>query len=122
MQRLLKGIPFILACIMAYAIFHFAGEEPQHITPQILKRLQALHPNGEVATVFSGNMLQYEAYGKPAMRQYRVQALKPGTVEFYNAEGQSVMKMFVEQGDVLITEPPHQNIEAYDFEPFEWFE
>jgi len=122
MQRLLKGIPFVLACLLAYFIFRAVGEDPQHITAQTLKLIKAKHPNSEVAVVTGGNMLQYEAYGKPAKRQFRVQALKPGKVEFYDAEGKSVMKMYVEQGDVLITVPLHKNIEAYDFEPFEWLE
>ena len=122
MQRLLKGIPFVLACILAFVIFHFAVQEPGHITAATLKKLKESHPKGEVAMVFNGSMIQYEAYGKPAERQFRVQAFVPGTLEFYNSDGKSVMKMFVEQGDVLITVPKKQNIEAYDFEPFEWFE
>lgn len=122
MQRILKGIPFLLACVLAYIIFHFAGQDAPHISAQVLKQLQAKHPNGEVARVFMGNSLQYEAYGKPALRQFRVQAFKPGTVEFYNSEGKPVMKFFVEQGDVLITVPKHETIEAYDFEPFQWLE
>ena len=122
MRALLKASPFVFAGILALVIFHFAVQQPDHITAQTLKKLQASHPKGEVAMVFNGNMLQYEAYGKPIKRQFRVQAFKPGTVEFYNAEGQPVMKMFMEQGDVLITVPKKQTIEAYDFEPFEWLE
>lgn len=122
MQRLLKGIPFVLACILALVIYRFAVQEPGHITAKTLKQLKQMHPKGEVAMVYNGSMLQYEAYGKPDQRQFRVQAFMPGTVEFYNADGKSVMKMFIEQGDVLITVPKKQSIEAYDFEPFEWFE
>jgi hypothetical protein len=122
MRQIAKGIPFLLACVLAYVIFHFAGGDPPHISPDVLSKLKAKHPNGEVARVFAGNSLQYEAYGKPANRQFRVQAFKPGTVEFYNAQGKSVMKIFVEQGDVLITVPKRESIEAYDFEPFQWLE
>ena len=122
MQKLVKGVPFLLACVLAYTIYHFAGGDPPHISAHTLLRLKAKHPGGEVARVFMGNSLQYEAYGKPAMRQFRVQAFKPGTVEFYDTAGKSVLKIFVEQGDVLITVPKHETIEAYDFEPFEWLE
>ena len=122
MQRLIKGIPFVLAVILAFVIYHFAVEEPEHITAQTLRRIKASHPNGEVAMVYNGSMLQYEAYGQPVDRTFRVQAFKPGTVEFYNSFGKPVMKMFIEQGDVLIRVPKKQTIEAYDFEPFEWLE
>lgn len=122
MQRLVKAIPFLLACILAAIIFHFAGEDPPHISAETLNRLQKEHPHGEVARVFTGYSLQYEAYGKPAERQFRVQAFKPGTVEFFDAQGKVVLKLYVEQGDVLITEPKHDKIEAYEFEPFEWLE
>ncbi len=122
MRWLLRGIPFLLACILAFVIFHFAGEEPAHISADTLNHLQLTHPHGEVAPVMSGWSIQYEEYGKPEKRQFRVQAFKPGTVEFFDAQGKTVMKMFVEQGDVLITEPKHTTIEAYYFEPFEWLE
>jgi hypothetical protein len=122
MQRLVKVIPFVLACVLALVVYHFAVEEPPHLTAQMLKRLQDTHPHGEVAMVFNGTTLQYEAYGKPAARQFRVQSPEPGTVEFFNAEGKSVMKAFLDQGDMLIMVPKKQTIEAYYFEPFEWLE
>ena len=122
MQRLLKAIPFVLACVLAYVIFRLAGEDPPHISAQTLKLIKAKHPHGEVAMVSNGNLVQYEAYGKPTQRQFRVQTLKPGSLEFYNSQGKTVMKMFVDQGDVLITVPKHETIEAYDFEPIEWIE
>ncbi len=122
MQRFVKGIPFLLACILAFVIFKMAGQDPPKISSHTLERLQAKYPNSEVAPIAAGNSLQYEAYGKPAMRQFRLQAFKPGTVEFYDADGKAVMKMFVEQGDVLVTVPKHKSIEAYVFEPFQWFE
>jgi len=122
MKGFVKGIPFLLACILAYTIFRFAGEDPPHISASTLKRLQALHPNGEVAPVYSGRSIQYEAYGKPAKRQFRVQSFGPGNLEFYDANGKTVLRLFVEQGDVLITVPRQTSIEAYGFDPFEWLE
>jgi hypothetical protein len=122
MQRFVKGVPILLACVLGYTIFHLANQEPPHISAQTILRLQAKHPNGEVGSVYTAVSLQYEAYGKAAHHQFRVQAFKPGTVEFYDAQGKSVMKIFVEQGDVLITVPKHETIEAYDFEPFQWIE
>jgi hypothetical protein len=122
MQRLIKVIPLVLACILGFAFFHFAGKDPPHISAKTLALLQARHPHGEVALVYMGDSLQVEPYGKLDKREFRVQAFKPGTVEFYDAAGKSVMKFFVEPGDVVITEPKHKQIEAYDFEPYEWIE
>ena len=122
MSTLAKIIPLTLACILGGVIFYMLGGDPPHMNKKDLKSLQARNPKMQVARMDQGTYLQFEAYGKPADRKFRVQAIQPGTATFFDADGKQIMKMYMETGDILVTIPPHRTVDVIAFEPFDWVE
>ncbi|MDR3691288.1 MAG: hypothetical protein P4L46_18050 [Fimbriimonas sp.] len=122
MGKLAKIIPVAMALALGTFIFFMLGSDTSHMSKSVLTTLRQQNPKMQVARTEQGSYIQWEMYGKPADHKFRIQSSAPGTASLYNADGKLIMKMFVEQGDALVTVPKQQTVDVIGFEPFEWVE